>query len=36
MGTQKNNEKQAAKKSSKLPKLSQFGDPGGNQIATKL
>ena len=36
MGTQKNNKKQAAKKSSTLPKLSQIGDPGGHQSSTKL
>jgi len=32
----KNNKKQAAKKSSELPKLSQIGTPGGGQIAAKV
>ena len=34
-GTQKNNKK-TAKKSSKVRKLSQIGDPGGHQSSTKL
>ena len=36
IGTKKNNKKQAANKSAKLPKLSQIENPGGNQISTKL
>jgi len=36
LGTQKNNNKQAAKKSSTLPKWSQIGDPRGGQSSATL
>ena len=36
LDTQKNSKKQAAAKSSTLPKWSQIGDPGGHQSSTKL
>ena len=35
-GTQKNCKKQAAKKSSKVPKVSQIGDPRGGQSSANL